>query len=349
MNFSGPNAFEGRSLNCGEPNGHRCVQGVVHGESDLADHFLLVRCHKEFCKICGEKNSPAHLRRAGRWKPRAYTWKDSFRYVVITFPEAVSERLQSKENLNKVYRYFLRKFKREGETHGLARWHFFGDCPHCRGQGCTECYNTGAGRKWHPHLNLLMPGGYINDKVLERWRGEFSTAVKRILGEFSPGVNTGINIHNHYYTFLGNKNPDYNCNGDLVKYFAKLTHKIKYCVRATFRIYNFTIDQALKGFRNSRFWGKWDESNPKMSPEEVSEINKMLVSHHELSTEEAHREEILIWYGKGVDPLTGDRIEWEKFIPMEKIDLRLFKKHILIEDVYYRRWKDGCNPDPPPD
>ena len=118
-------------------------------------------------------------------------------YLIITIPSYLRAAYYSKEALNDFRTYWRRKLKREGFSLGVSRWHWAGE----------------DGRKWHPHLNLLIQGAFIPKPILYRWRAELSQWWQDYFGlTFKPGAN----IYTSYTA-----DPD------------KLRHWVNYVFRAT--------------------------------------------------------------------------------------------------------------------
>jgi len=248
------------------------VSGACAGGHKFAAPFL---CGKEYCRDCGRDGSPIHARRLARWAGLAASFA-SLGYLVFTFPKEVRFLFLDKKILAD-YRYQLRrKLQRDGYTKGLARWHFFGDCPHCNASGCYQCNNTGAGKDFNPHLNVFIDQGYILDldtfkKDLIQWQrnyiiGQLRKEIKKrdlLLEKYGNSIDNlsqiweelgALNvliqqqkITNYVINFGYLTNTEENKK--------KITNRLKYVLRSTFRIYNEDVKESLHNFRNCVRWG----------------------------------------------------------------------------------------------
>jgi len=182
-------------------------------------------CGREWCPVCGEDDSMAHVRRFARWVGKGQQVV-SMGYFVFTLPEEVRGRYRSKAKLNELTkqvtcgdksRRIEGLLKSMGFDRGLARWHWFGD----------------KSTKWHPHLNVIVEAGFIPQGQLDAIRAAWAG----ILGV-----------------------PDAVVNYSFTTIVPKMVHILKYVTRATFRNYKWDekMAGALYNFRNMRSWGKWD-------------------------------------------------------------------------------------------
>lgn len=192
----------------------------------------------------------------------------SMGYFVFTIPESLRGRYRSQARLNELSkkitsgdksRHIEGLLKNMGFERGLFRWHWFGD----------------KSTKWHPHLNVLVDGGYLTPAQLaairERWAD--------ILGLHGASADI-VNF------------PDYSYTTEI----PLMVHKLQYVTRATFR--DYTWDPYMAGqlyrFRNMRSWGKWDEKPVWEMREGKSEV------------------EIVTKLEKGVCPECGKPVKWGK-------------------------------------
>jgi hypothetical protein len=87
--------------------------------------------------------------------------------------------------------------------------------------------------KWNPHLNIMVPGGFITPEVLELIKAALRKAF-------------------HCKTLI--------VNFEYVDTVPQMLHLLKYNTRATFL--DLKWDEYMGGqlfnFRNMRSWGKWD-------------------------------------------------------------------------------------------
>ena len=124
---------------------------------------------------------------------------------------------------------------------GLRRWHFFGDLVKELEEGmkgltwvnkASESSPDGQGDRYNPHLNVLVPYGFITRAKFRR----IKRALRAALGEPDLIIHYG-------YT----RKP------------ARMIHALKYVTRATFLNWMWAPDVAasIYKFHNSQAWGKW--------------------------------------------------------------------------------------------
>jgi len=219
-----------------------CTAGYLQGSCSGGHKFLkAVFCGKEWCENCGQDGSPVHLRRLGRWIPKAEQM-NGLGYYVITMPKEIRAFYMDRNKLSEFRKYITRKLQREGYNRGLVRWHWFGDCRHCKAHGCRYCRNTGMSNQWHPHLNIIVDGGYISKKIFEAQSEKFKA---ELISYFKKHTGSEVNeVVFHYSYVKGSDN-------------KKRMHLLKYVTRSTHRNYNKQIAELLKGYRTTSTWGKW--------------------------------------------------------------------------------------------
>jgi len=188
-------------------------------------------CTREWCSECGQLDSDAHKRRWVRWLPKAMQLS-SMGYLVITFPIDYREHLRTKEGLTDVAARIKASLIEFGFDKGLRRWHYFGECPsHPKREGDERpCL---CPRGYHPHLNFLLPGGFLSDARLSELKKLVYAAV-------------GMKVVIHYqYTDVP----------------AKMMHLLKYVTRPTFLDRNWDNELAdnLYGHRTTQSFGQWKE------------------------------------------------------------------------------------------
>lgn len=171
-------------------------------------------CGREWCPECGRPYSLYH--RQVYLKIFAYALEmfhdaGAVGYLIITCPEELREAWKDKKTLNQVVKYVRRMLEREGFKFGLYRWHFAGD----------------KGRRWYPHLNILIPWGYMEPEKLER--------IKTLLSR-----RFGVKVV--YYSYI--------------KSIKKLRHVARYIARPTWLLQEEVKPEAFKGFRKMGIWGK---------------------------------------------------------------------------------------------
>jgi hypothetical protein len=197
----------GQNYTCG-------IRLTAYCEECGVEYVVRKPCGREWCPECGREYSLYH--RQVYLRILAYALEmlydaGAVGYLVITCPEELREEWMDKEVLNEVVRYIRRLLEREGFKYGLYRWHFAGD----------------KGRRWYPHLNILIPGGFIEPEKLERIK---TLIYKRF----------GIKVV--YYSYI--KNP------------AKLRHVARYIARPTWLLQDEVKPEEFKNFRKMGIWGK---------------------------------------------------------------------------------------------
>jgi len=137
---------------------------------------------------------------------------------VFTIPDELRSKFRTKKALARLAHQVQELMKSYGYSRGLRRWHFFGE----------------KSTRWHPHLNVLVDGGYLAPGKLDLIKAAYAG----ILG------CQVIDVNYRYRRSPGEK-----------------VHSLKYVTRATFRDYTWDPRMALelRGFRNQLWWGsgKW--------------------------------------------------------------------------------------------
>ncbi len=228
-----------------------CSPGFItgHCKTDHGHKFMRsLQCGREYCPDCGRDGSPIHSRRINRWMPKVKTMQ-SVGYLVITVPPACRLAFHSKAVLSDFRMLLRKKLVRMGYKRGLMRWHYYGDCSSCNGKGCAACNNTGAGKKWHPHLNVLIEASWMDLKDMT----EIKAWAQQYFNRHSKGAPAPVNMH---YSFAANEN--------------EAVNRVKYITRSTFRIYNAATAKMLYKYNSTSCWGKW---KMKISAEEALDNN----------------------------------------------------------------------------
>jgi len=232
-------------------NGHRFAKEIY--------------CFREWCPRCGAKWGEAHQRKFSRWLPKVQQMKQ-LGYFVIEWPLASRFKLRSKaalEDAGKMVKQVLsgeweiERRRDRGERvsrqrnegirawwfpRGLRRWHFFGDLVKELGEGmkslhwadkASESLPGGRGDGYNPHLNVLVPYGFITRGKLRRVKRALRAALQE----------PDLIVHYGYTT-----EP------------ARMVHALKYVTRATFLDGMWAPDVAasIYNFHNAQVWGKWD-------------------------------------------------------------------------------------------
>lgn len=227
-------------------------------------------CGREWCEVCGEEWSATHQRRFARWISKA-TQVRTMGYFVFTMPEELRSRYRTKKALSGLGHQVQELLKSYGYSRGLRRWHFFGE----------------KSTRWHPHLNVLVDGGYLAPEKLDLIKREYAG----ILG------CQVVDVHYRYRRSPGEK-----------------VHSLKYVTRATFRDYSWDPRMALelRGFRNQLWWGsgKW-EQEPAWSLDDLQDPRKQ-----DLAELDARAVESL---ESGACPSCGLPLDWSKVMPISTL------------------------------
>jgi hypothetical protein len=201
---------DNRLFNCGSLH-----KAVCKNRKCGREYIWKKPCKKEACPDCGKKGSLYHMIVFS--KTLAYA-KEMWRlggglgYLVITCPMELREKWKDKRVLSGVARYIWGMLKREGFLCGLYKWHFASED------------NPGV---WYPHLNVLIPGGYLMPEKLER--------IKTL-------------IYNH----LGVKVVHY----EYAKDPARVLHIAYYVSRPTWIYQDEVSYKDFVRFRKSDIWGR---------------------------------------------------------------------------------------------
>ena len=239
-------------------NGHRFAKELV--------------CSKEWCSVCGEDGSVAHLRRFARWLPKVQQL-GVMGYFVFTIPQELRSEYRAKKALSKLGHQVQELLKAFGYSRGLRRWHWFGD----------------KSTKYHPHLNVLVDGGWMSPKKLKAINRAYASLVGAAV----------IDIKYRYRLSPG-----------------KMVHTLKYVTRSTFRDYAWDIELALelRNFRNMVTWGrgKWD-SELSWSLDELSGKAEAEVEGLDIEAIEALVEKRC--------PVCGEAVVWGEALPIALLNM----------------------------
>ncbi|MBA7646507.1 hypothetical protein ES703_54271 [subsurface metagenome] len=235
-------------------------------------------CGREWCLVCGEEWSATHQRRFSRWISKA-TQVRTMGYFVFTIPEELRSKFRTKRALSRLGHQVQELLRSYGYSRGLRRFHFFGD----------------KSTKWHPHLNVLVDGGYLSPEKLDLIKAAYAG----ILGCQVVDVN-----------YRYRRSP------------GEMVHTLKYVTRATFRDYSWDSRMALelRGFRNQLWWGSrlWDQEpvwslDDLQGPvkEDLAELDSRAVESLE----------------SGICPTCGQPLYWSKVMPISVLEG--MEKHAL--------------------
>jgi hypothetical protein len=181
---------------------------------------------------------------------------------------------------------------------GLLRWHWFGDI------------NEGH---YNPHLNILVDGGYLAPERLD----ELKSQLRDVL---------------HV--------PDLIVNYSFARAASKKYHLVEYVTRPTFVNYDWDpyLANELYGFRNQRWWGRWDGAGVWA----LSDLDGQAEKGHEYAAVESLRlgkcpdcGSPLKTLGRKQDPKKrGEPVLWTR--PVDSAYLVLWAAHELAGTGYYR-------------
>ncbi len=260
-------------------------------------HFAKkILCGKEWCEICGEEGSKEHNRRIARLLPK-YQQMSQIRYFVIEFPDRyrkLYDYAYSKKALQGVSKKIVdvmagKRTGRRGRvggyfSRGLLRWHWFGD----------EMVG-----KYNPHANVVVDGRFVSPSELER----IKVSLRKSLS--CPDLIVHID------------------DQEPINTPAMIYHKLKYITRATFRHQEWDthMAQQLYGFKNSRWWGSWQDA-PAWTLNESIEKEAMEI-------------QAVSKLGSGICPDCGEPLKkWSK--PVDSAHLVLWGAVEIGNTGYYR-------------
>ena len=229
-----------------------CGQYAIVGRCSNDETHIVGRtidCAREWCPLCGEDRSIPHKKRYWALLHKAQQMHD-LGVFVLTFGEPARLLLRNKEALRATARAITKVFRDYGYKRGWSRWHWFGDpsCPcgskqvkpwadkNARTSGikCVTCGRSHDYRSlrpnYHPHLNVVVDGGYIAPARLEQMK----QTLRQI--PIAPYV-----IH-------------YSTTGHVP---GKILHRLRYVTRSTFRAQEWAPDMVieLRNFKNQTHWG----------------------------------------------------------------------------------------------
>lgn len=277
-------------------NPGQCIRSFRFGSCSNGHKFIKsLVCGREYCPDCGKIDSDSHKRRKARWYEKIHSLKQ-VGYLVITVPYEAREYFKDRSVLTDFRTFVKRKLQRIGYNKGLIRYHYFGDCNYCKGHGCINCNDTGAGNTWNPHLNVIIEQGYLLKKEFLEFTNELKNDVVRWIK----------NRFKKIPVMKGNVNFSYR------KTKKQINHTLNYVTRATFRRYDRSIAELLHGFKTSNCWGKFEKM---ISDNEDKEVNE------------------LVSLESGLCPCCGGLITWEKE-RLKRSQIFHFEK-IRIDGGYY--------------
>lgn len=197
-------------------------------------HIIKNPCKREWCADCGTPGSAYHhylFAKALGYALEMWRQAGAVGYLVITCPLELREKWKDRKVLSAVVEYIRRMLEREGFPYGYYKWHFAGD------------ENPGV---WYPHLNILIPAGYLTPEKLER--------IKRLIEK-----HLGVKVVHYEYA----KEP------------ARVIHMVYYITRPT---WNMQVEVEAEGwsrFRKSGIWGKKYFKRAKVWREFLRDLNRI--------------------------------------------------------------------------
>ena len=177
------------------------------------EYWVKVPCGREWCPECGKPGSLYHRRlylKTLYVAMQMWAQGGAVGYLVITCPEDLREKWKDPGNMRKFMGGLRRKLKDLGLWPALYRWHWAGD----------------EGRRWYPHLNVLLPMAYVDEEKLEKLRRYLS--------------RKGIRIIHYQYT----------------RDIGKIKHIARYVSRPTWILQDEVSPEPFKNFRKWGVWGK---------------------------------------------------------------------------------------------
>jgi hypothetical protein len=279
-------------VNCGDSENKWFIPGTCTGHGHR--YAKVIYCGKEWCPVCGVKGSDAHNRRYVRWLTKIQQFK-VMRYFVLTIPENIRYKYRTKESLKALGRSAQELMKHHGYKRGLRRWHWFGDPP-------DKKKNKNKVMKWHPHLNILVEGGYLNKQKLSQikidWAAilDVEVTIERDQAGLIESVH-GIDIE------VGYKSKP-----------ADMLGCMHYVTRSSFLDYEWDIDMAmeLRNFRNMVVWGRDWKRESQWEPDQSQRISPAGEVLDIYSIEKLLEHEC---------PHCGSQIIWNKALPFKILDL----------------------------
>jgi len=191
------------------------IKGTCKDKACGRVHIIKNPCKREWCSDCGVPGSAYHMylfAKALNYAMEMWRQSGAVGYFVITCPLELREKWKNREVLSEVVRYIRRMLAREGFPYGYYKWHFAGD------------ENPGV---WYPHLNVLIPAGYLTPEKLER--------IKKLIEK-----RLGVKVVHYEYA----KEP------------ARIIHMVYYITRPTWNMQVEVDSEGWSKFRKNGIWGK---------------------------------------------------------------------------------------------
>jgi len=175
-------------------------------------------CGREWCPVCGRRESESHWRRFSRLWPKV-AQIDRLGYLVVTLPKEIRYRFKTQKSIALADLAIRQVLQLHGFSRGVSRWHYFGD----------------QEPDYNPHYNGLVDFRYLSKTELKTIKTELQGVfgVKNIVIHYKYAEKTSQVVHKLKYitrsTFTSDKLAE---NEELAREFV--------------------------GFRNVRSWGKWN-------------------------------------------------------------------------------------------
>jgi len=195
---------DNKKFTCGNYARKTCVCRV--------EYIIKHPCKREWCPDCGTPGSLYHLECYVKVLFYAFQmWLNvgNVGYFVVTSPLEVREEWKNKRVLSEVASSVRKIMQSVGFDYGYWRWHFAGD--------------SGV---FYPHLNVLVPWGYIEEEKLE----QIKSLIARELG-----------IKVVYYQYARD--------------LERVKHMVYYITRPTWNLQSELDPSEWKGFRKHNIWG----------------------------------------------------------------------------------------------
>jgi len=228
----------------------QCQKSVVwlEGEKSDKDYLKTIHCRKQWCPVCGGKGGVVHKSRINSILKRVDVDKYNLRQLVLTLPDSIWSKMESRENLSLLFVYakqLVEKFfgvpvfdkkghvKRYVLENGVISYlHLFGDEQH----GILK-----------PHINLHI---LENSNIKLKLDQAFINSIKKYWLKKLKLFDETLAIADVHYKFRIQK--------------AHKLHAIKYMTKPWScedfeAIKNDDLKKLLvvdmSGFRYLRFWG----------------------------------------------------------------------------------------------
>jgi hypothetical protein len=196
---------DNRKFTCGRYSRKTCVKCGL-------EYIIKHPCKKEWCPDCGTPGSLYHKERYVNALFYAFQiWLNTGNvgYFVFTSPLEVREKWKDKRVLSSVASDIRKILQEEGFLYGLWYWHLAGD--------------SGV---FYPHLNVLIPWGYLAEEKLEH----IKNAVR---------IKLGIYVVHYQYA----------------RDLERVKHMVYYITRPTWNLQSELDPSEWKHFRKHNIWG----------------------------------------------------------------------------------------------